>query len=60
MCTGDEVRVHFIRNIDGEKEIVGILTAYNKDGITVTDENGNEKEFLFSDIAYVKLYLDFE
>ena len=60
VCTGDAVRVHFIRNIDGEKEIVGILTAYNKDGITVTDENGNEKEFLFSDIAYVKLYLDFE
>lgn len=60
VCKGDEVRVHFIRNIDGEKEIVGVLTAYNKDGITVTDENGNEKEFLFSDIAYVKLYLDFE
>ena len=60
VCIGDEVKVHFIRAVDGEKEIVGILSSYDKESISIADENGEQKQYLISDIAYVKLYMDFE
>lgn len=60
VCIGDTVRIRFIRSVDGEKEIVAELAAAGKDGITVADENGKERKFPLSDIAFVKLYMDFE
>lgn len=60
VCMGDEVRVHFIRAVDGVKEITGILSGADKESITVKDENGQEKSYALSDISYVKLYMEFE
>ncbi len=60
VCIGDEVRVHFIRAVDGVKELTGILSAADKEGVTLTCEDETEKVFSFADIAYVKLYMDFE
>jgi len=60
VCMGDEVRVHFIRAVDGVKEITGILSGADKESVTVTDENGQEKSYALSDISYVKLYMEFE
>ncbi len=60
VCMGDEVRVHFIRAVDGVKEITGILSGADKESITITDENGQEKSYALSDISYVKLYMEFE
>lgn len=60
ICEGDKVRIRFIRNIDGEKEISAFLKGADKNQVTVADENGNEKVFQLSDIAFVKLWFEFE
>ena len=60
VCIGDEVRVHFIRDVNGEKDFVGILDSFDKESVTLKDSGGNDNNFLLSDIAYVKLYMEFE
>lgn len=59
VCEGDTVKIRFIRAVDGEKEIVATLISADKDNITIADENGEEKSFPLSDVAFVKLYLEF-
>lgn len=58
-CIGDVVQIRLIRAVDGEKDIIGTLLSAGRDEITVSDDNGNEKKYMLSDIAHVKLYLDF-
>ena len=58
-CIGDVVQVRLIRAINGEKDIIGTLLSAGNDKITVADDDGNEKKYMLSDIAHVKLYLDF-
>ena len=60
VCEGDKVRIRFIRSVDGEKEIAAYLRGADKNEITVCDEEENEKKYLLSDIAFVKLWFDFE
>lgn len=60
VCLGDKVRIRFIRNIDNEKEISAVLSGYDKNSITVQTESGGEKVFQLSDIAFIKLWFDFE
>ena len=60
VCIGDKVRIRFIRNVDGEKEIPATLMGYDKNTITVCTENGEEKICQLADIAFVKLWFDFE
>ena len=60
VCLGDIVRVRFIRSIDGNKEIVGALSAADKEGVTIADENGSETKYPLQDISFVKLYMEFE
>ena len=59
VCCGDKVKIRFIRAVDGEKEIVAQLAGADKEGVTVILDSGDEKKFPLSDIAFVKLYLDF-
>jgi ribosome maturation factor RimP len=60
VCRGDEVRIRFIRNVDGNKEIVGVLVGADKENITITDESGAEKKYSLADISFVKLNFEFE
>ncbi len=60
VCEGDKVRIRFIRSVDGEKEISAFLKGVDKNQITVSDDDGNEKVFQLSDIAFVKLWFEFE
>jgi len=60
VCQGDKVRIRFIRETNGEKEITAVLAGADKEGVSVIDESGNERKFPLSDIAFVKLYMDFE
>ena len=53
------MKIRFIRAVDGEKEIVAQLAGADKEGVTVILDSGDEKKFPLSDIAFVKLYLDF-
>lgn len=59
VCTGDEVRIRFIRAVDGVKEIVRILESADKESVTV-NADGEMKKFPLCDISYVKLNFEFE
>ena len=60
VCKGDEVRIRFIREVGGEKEITAVLDGADKNGVYVINESGERVTYPLGDIAYVKLYLDFE
>lgn len=60
ICRGDRVRIRFIRSVDGEKEITAVLQEAGKDGVSVVLDSGEEKIYPLSDIAFVKLYMEFE
>lgn len=60
ICRGDKVRIRFIRSVDGEKEITAVLQDAGKDGVSVVTDSGEEKIYPLSDIAFVKLYMEFE
>ncbi len=60
VCKGDKVRIRFIRSIDGEKEISAFLKNADKNQVTVEDDSGNEKVFQLADIAFIKLWFEFE
>lgn len=59
VCIGDEVRIHFIRSVDGLKETIGNLVSADKEGVTIETE-GETKTYSLTDISYVKLYMEFE
>lgn len=59
---GEEVEIKTYKPIDKQKEFVGILKAYDKDTVTIDMDVNNkieEKVFLRSDIAIVRLTIDF-
>lgn len=58
VCIGDPIRIRFIRPHNGEKEIIRVLGDYDKNEITVLDEEGNEEKISLSETAFVKLYDD--
>ena len=60
VCEGDKIRIRFIRAVDGEKEICAYLKEADKTDITVELEDGTEAEYPFADIAFVKLWFDFD
>lgn len=63
---GMPVRVRAIRDFNGEKEIVGLLGGYDREKITLAfpgeteDEEEAYSELALSDIAYIKIYEDFD
>lgn len=50
---GSEARLHTIRPIDGQRDFVGLLAAYNGD-VTLSID-GTERTFLKGEISSVKL-----
>lgn len=60
VCEGDKVRIRFIRSIEGEKEIAAVLKCADRESVTVIDEEGEEHTYQFTDIAFVRLWFDFE
>lgn len=60
VCQGDTVRIRFIREVDGIKEVVAELASADREAVTVRDEAGEEKKYPLADIAFVKLYMEFE
>ena len=55
---GEEVEIKTYKPIDKCKEFSGVLKAYDKDTITI-ENNDNEMIFQRADIAVVRLALDF-
>jgi len=58
VCEGDKVRIRFIRNVDGEKEITAVLEGADRNGVEVSLESGEKKKYPLSDIAFVKLWFE--
>lgn len=62
MSIGSEVEVRTYKPIDGKKEFIGVLKAYDKDAVTIGILEGAEsKDMVFkkSDIAIIRLTFDF-
>ena len=56
---GKEVEIRTYRMVDKKKEFIGILTAYDKDTVTIEVENSEQKTFDKGDIALIRLAFDF-
>lgn len=56
---GLEVRAHLFMAVNGSKDIIGTLAAYDKESVKLVID-GEEKDLPLSDIAYIKLYEEFD
>ena len=56
---GEEVEIRTYRAIDRQKEFTGILKAYDNDTVTIAYEDDTEQVCNKSDIALIRLALDF-
>ena len=56
---GEQVELKCYKPIDGQKEFSGRLVTFDKDSVTLQDENGQETTFARADLAQIKLALDF-
>lgn len=46
---GNEIEVHLYRAVDRQKQLVGLLKAYNADTITIENEDGSETDIDMSE-----------
>lgn len=56
---GEEVEGKLFRAVDKEKDFIGLLKAYDKDTITIEKENGEDLVLERSNVAMVRLTIDF-
>lgn len=56
---GEEVEIKLFKAVDKCKEFSGILTAFDKDTITIEEAGNNTRSFARADIALIRLALDF-
>ena len=56
---GQEVEIRTYRMVDKKKEFIGILTAFDKDTVTIEQEDETTRTFDRSEIALIRLAFDF-
>lgn len=56
---GEEVDIKLYKAVDKQKEFTGVLTAYDKNTITIEVEEGEKLEFARNEIAMIRLSFDF-
>ena len=56
---GEDVEIRTYRPIDGQKEFEGALKAFDKNTVTIAYEDDAEQIFQRSEIALIRLALDF-
>ncbi len=56
---GEQVEVKLYKPIEKQKEFTGELTAWDKDTVTILDDDQTEKVFDRKDIALIRLAFDF-
>lgn len=56
---GEEIEIHLYRAIDGNKQYVGLLKSYDKEKITIEDEDGSEINIDRVNVSLVRLTIDF-
>lgn len=56
---GQVIEIRLYAAKDGQKEFEGVLTAYDKDTVTIEDESGQAFSFVKKEIALIRLAFDF-
>ena len=56
---GNEIEVHLYRAVDRQKQLVGLLKAYNADTITIENEDGSETAIDRVNVSLVRPTIDF-
>lgn len=56
---GEEIEVHLYKAINRQKEFVGLLKSYDKDGFTIETEDGEEITFSKAEVSLVRLTFEF-
>lgn len=56
---GNEIEVHLYRAVDRQKQLVGLLKAYNADTITIENEDGSETDIDRVNVSLVSPTIDF-
>lgn len=56
---GEAVELKLYQAVDGKKELSGILSGFDADTVTITDENGNEMRVARERIATIRLAFTF-
>ena len=56
---GETVEIKLFRQINKQKEYEGILKAFDKETVTIEADDGEDVVFERSDIALIRLALDF-
>lgn len=56
---GEDVEIRTYRSLDGQKEFEGVLKAFDKNTVTIAYEDDTEQVFQKSEIALIRLALDF-
>ena len=51
---GNEIEVHLYRAVDRQKQLVGLLKAYNADTITIENEDGSETDIDRVNVSLVR------
>ena len=54
-----EIEVHLYRAVDRQKQLVGLLKAYNADTITIENEDGSETDIDRVNVSLVRPTIDF-
>lgn len=57
---GETVKAHAIRPIDGEKEWIGTLTAFDGENVSIATYDEKTVQLRLSDLSYVKLYVEID
>lgn len=56
---GEEVELKLFKAVDKQKEFTGVLKAYDKDTVTIEQNDGTDRKFPRADIAVIRLTIDF-
>ena len=57
--TGQEIEIRTYRAVNGEKEVFGILTAWDDSSVTIEPEDGEEITFQKADISLIRMAFHF-
>lgn len=56
---GKNLEIHTYKAINKGKVFFGVLVSYDRDTVTIREENGNERTFNKADLSMIRLAFDF-
>lgn len=58
-AVGEEIELRTYKPFQDQKEFFGTLKAYDKDSVTILDEDGQEMQFQKKDLALIRMAITF-